>query len=107
MGSVRYGGVGGEKTVFTSRAVLRRPIVRTGTSTTPVWMGFGRVSERGGGSKVDGNRWGERTAKAATMLRHRRQYYTGESMKTPHGASLHQIAISERNLILTRRMSSS
>ncbi len=51
MGSVRNGGVGGVKSVFTSRAVLRRPMVRTGTSTTPVWMGFGRVSEREEGLK--------------------------------------------------------
>ncbi len=42
------GGVGGEKSVFTSRAVLRRPSVRTGTSTTPVWMGSEGIRSVGG-----------------------------------------------------------
>ena len=47
VGSVRIGGVGGEKSVFTSGAVLRRPVVRTRTSTTPVQMGLGTYQERG------------------------------------------------------------
>ena len=45
-------GVGGEKTVFTSRAVLRRPSVRTRTSTTPVRMGLGGIRGVGGEKSV-------------------------------------------------------
>ena len=53
------GNVRGIQNLYvTNRAVLRRPSVRTGTSTTPVWMGSGGIGGVGGEDYVFPSRRG-------------------------------------------------